>query len=177
MFVHTIPNRSSPPAALLRESYREAGKVKNRTLANLSHWPSGKVEALRRVLKGETFVEPAQAFTIERSLPHGHVAAVLGTLRQLGLERMLHTRESRTRDWVVAMIAARIIAPQSKCERSIRGILHSWLGYVGPGRPGQGVNQRSEVNDGQTAACGTGAALAERAASSAAERSERSWVL
>lgn len=62
-------------------------------------------------------------------------------------------------------------------ERSIEGILHRWLSYVGPGRPGPGVNQRSEVDDGQTAACGTGAALAERAASSAKERAERSWVL
>ena len=114
MFVHTIPNRSSPPAVLLRESYREAGKVKNRTLANLSHWPSGKVAALRRVLRGEAVVEPAQAFTIERSLPHGHVAAVLGTLRRGGLERILHARKSRTRDLVVAMIVARIVAPQSK---------------------------------------------------------------
>ena len=78
MYVVRMPNRGSPPAILLRESYREAGKVKNRTLANLSSWPEAKVEALARVLKGQP---PAAgldgAFEITRSLPHGHVAAVL----------------------------------------------------------------------------------------------------
>jgi hypothetical protein len=86
MYVAKVPNRGSPPAVLLRESYREAGKVKNRTLANLSAWPDAKVDALSRVLKGQP--PPAadldQAFEITRSLPHGHVAAVLGTARQPG---------------------------------------------------------------------------------------------
>ena len=84
MYVVKVPNRGSPPAILLRESYREAGKVKNRTLANLSSWPEAKVEALTRVLKGQP--PPAapldEAFEITRSLPHGHVAAVLGTARR-----------------------------------------------------------------------------------------------
>ena len=79
MYVAKVPNRGSPPAVLLRESYREAGKVKNRTLANLSAWPEAKVDALSRVLKGQ--LAPAAAaegtFEIARSLPHGHVAAVL----------------------------------------------------------------------------------------------------
>ena len=78
MYVVRVPNRGSPPAVLLRESYREAGKVKNRTLANLSAWPEAKVDALARVLKGQP--PPAAvdgAFEITRSLPHGHVAAVL----------------------------------------------------------------------------------------------------
>src|SRR5512132_4177455 len=74
MYVTRVPNRSSPPAVLLRESFREGGKVKTRTLANLSDWPETKVEALRRVLRGETFLAPAaDRGEIERSLPHGHV--------------------------------------------------------------------------------------------------------
>ena len=83
MYVTRVPNRSSPPAVLLRESWREDGKVKTRTLANLSDWPDRKVEALRRVLRGETVIAAAGgSVEIERSLPHGHVAAVLGTLRR-----------------------------------------------------------------------------------------------
>jgi hypothetical protein len=85
MYVTRVPNRSSPPAVLLRESWREGGKVKTRTLANLSDWPEAKVEALRRVLRGETLLVAADRFAIERALPHGHVVAVLGTLRLIGL--------------------------------------------------------------------------------------------
>src|SRR5689334_7424411 len=116
MYVVKVPNRGSPPAILLRESYREAGKVKNRTLANLSSWPEAKVEALARVLKGQP--PPAAgldgAFEISRSLPHGHVAAVLGTARQLGLEELIDPAPSRYRDLAVAMAAAQVIAPDSK---------------------------------------------------------------
>lgn len=84
MYVARVPNRGSPPAILLRESFREGGKVRNRTLANLSRWPEEKVDALTRVLKGlPPGVELAEAFEIVRSLPHGHVAAVLGTARRL----------------------------------------------------------------------------------------------
>jgi hypothetical protein len=101
---------------LLRESYREAGKVKNRTLANLSSWPEAKVEALARVLKGQ--LAPAAAaegtFEIARSLPHGHVAAVLGIARALGLEELLGPAPSRQRDLVTAMAIAQVIAPDSK---------------------------------------------------------------
>ena len=114
MYIATIPNRSSPPAILLRESYRQDGKVKTRTLANLTHWPPAQLEALRRVLRGETLVAPEDTFEIIRSLPHGHVAAVLGSLRQLGLESLLAAQKSRQRDLVVAMIVARLIDPQSK---------------------------------------------------------------
>src|ERR1035438_3022459 len=114
MYVARVPNRGSPPAVLLRESYREAGKVKNRTLANLSAWPEAKVDALTRVLKGQP---PAAALDgaseITRSLPHGHVAAVLGTLRDLGLEELIDPVPSRHRDLVVAM-AAQVTAPDSK---------------------------------------------------------------
>jgi hypothetical protein len=111
-----VPNRGSPPAILLRESYREAGQVKNRTLANLSSWPEAKVEALARVLKGQP--PPAAdldgAFEITRSLPHGHVAAVLGTARQLGLDELIDPVPSRHRDLVTAMAVAQVIAPDSK---------------------------------------------------------------
>jgi hypothetical protein len=116
MYVVKVPNRGSPPAILLRESYREAGKVKNRTLANLSAWPEAKVEALSRVLKGQP--PPAAdldgAFEITRSLPHGHVAAVLGTLRDLGLEELIDPVPSRQRDLVTAMAVAQVIDPGSK---------------------------------------------------------------
>ena len=116
MYVAKVPNRGSPPAVLLRESYREAGKVKNRTLANLSSWPEAKVDALARVLKGQ--LAPAAAaegtFEIARSLPHGHVAAVLGTARALGLEELLDPVPSRQRDLVTAMAVAQVIAPGSK---------------------------------------------------------------
>src|SRR2546429_5615094 len=115
MYVVKVPNRGSPPAVLLRESYRQDGKVKNRTLANLSAWPEAKVDALARVLKGQP---PAAAldgaFEISRSLPHGHVAAVLGTARQLGLEELIDPVPSRQRDLVTAMTAAQVIAPDSK---------------------------------------------------------------
>jgi hypothetical protein len=116
MYVVKVPNRGSPPAILLRESYREAGKVKNRTLANLSAWPETKVNALTQVLKGQP--PPAapldEAFEITRSLPHGHVAAVLGTARQLGLEELIDPVPSRHRDLVTAMAVAQVIAPDSK---------------------------------------------------------------
>ena len=87
MYVERIPNRNSPPAILLRESYREGDKIKKRTLANLSDWPAAKIEALRRVLRNEAVASATEhGLTLMRSLPHGHVAAVLGTLRKLGLD-------------------------------------------------------------------------------------------
>jgi hypothetical protein len=115
MYVARVPNRGSPPAILLRESYREGGTVKNRTLANLSRWPEEKVDALARVLKGlPTRVELAEAFEITRSLPHGHVAAVLGTAQQLGVQELIDPTPSRRRDLVTAMLVAQVIAPGSK---------------------------------------------------------------
>ena len=114
MYITRVPNRASPPAVLLRESYREGGKVKNRTLANLSSWPEAKVEALSRALKGLPPAGLVGAFEISRSLPHGHVAAVLGTLRQLGLEELIDPAPSRHRDLVAAMAVAQVIAPDSK---------------------------------------------------------------
>lgn len=116
MYVVDVPNRGSQPATLLRESYREDGKVKNRTLANLSHWPRQKVEALKAVLKGATVSAVAlnEAFDVVRSLPHGNVTATLGTLRRLGLEAMMASRPSRQRDLCVAMIVSRLLCPTSK---------------------------------------------------------------
>ncbi len=115
MYIERVPNRNSPPAVLLRESYRLDGKVKKRTLANFSKWPDELVEGLRTLLKGGVALPSLDApFEILRALPHGHVAAVLGTLRKVGLERLLDRKPSPQRNLVVAMIAARILDPRSK---------------------------------------------------------------
>jgi Transposase DDE domain len=115
MYVTRVPNRGSPPAVLLRESYRENGEVKTRTLANLSRWPEHKVDKLQRALKGLPATgDLCEAFDVTRSLPHGHVAAVLGTARRLGLEELIDPTPSRRRDLVVAMLVAAVIDPGSK---------------------------------------------------------------
>ena len=115
MYITTIANRNSPPAVLLRESYREQGKVKSRTLANLSRWPAAKIDALRRVLADEP-MQPAvaQRFEIERALAYGHVAAALGTLRRIGLDQILPRRPERLARLITAMIVARVIEPAAK---------------------------------------------------------------
>ncbi len=114
MFIDEVPNRGSRPAILLRDSKRVEGKTVKFTVANISHWPPEKIEAFRRVLRGE--IEPActDTLTIERSLPHGHVEAVLGTMRSLGIDSLLFSRPCRERDLVLAMIAQRVIEPCSK---------------------------------------------------------------
>ena len=116
MYVALVPNRSSPPAYLLREGYREDGKVKSRTLANLSHWPLAKIERLRRVLRDEVLSGAAEGLTMLRSLPHGHVAAVLGIARKIGLDRLLAAGQAPARlaALVLAMVLARVIDPASK---------------------------------------------------------------
>ncbi|UGT89948.1 IS1634 family transposase [Mycobacterium ostraviense] len=115
MYVARVPNRGSPPAILLRESYREDGKVKNRTLANLSRWPVDKVDALSQVLKGlPPKVDLAKAFEITRSLQHGHVAAVLGSAARLEIAELIDPVRSRNRDLVLAMLVAHVIDPGSK---------------------------------------------------------------
>jgi hypothetical protein len=115
MYIESVPNRNSPPAILLRESYRENGRVLKRTLCNLSDWPLAHIEGLRGVLKGGTVI-PAErdAFTVLRSLPHGHVAAALGIARKIGLDRMLGADGNRWRDLVLALVVGRIIDPASK---------------------------------------------------------------
>jgi Transposase DDE domain len=120
MYVATVPNRNSPPAILLRESFRLNGKVLNRTLANLSHWPPDRVDAMRAVLKGATSVGAPlpQAFDIVRSRPHGHVAAVLGTVHRLHLDTLIDKHSSRELDLVVAIIVARVLEPASKLATS-----------------------------------------------------------
>ena len=115
MYVAIVPNRTSPPAYLLREGYREDGKVKSRTLANLSHWPLAKIDRLRRLLRDEV-PTAAGGLTMLRSLPHGHVAAVLGTARRIGLDRLLAGgyAPARLASLVLAMIVARVMDPASK---------------------------------------------------------------
>jgi transposase len=131
MYIAVVPNRNSPPAILLRESFRERGQVKNRTLANISHWPPAQIEALRQVLKGNLSAGPplAEAFEVIRSLPHGHVAAVLGALHRLQFEQLLQPGPERNR--VLALIAQRILEPGSKLAtaRALRtATAHSTLG-------------------------------------------------
>ena len=115
MYIEAVPNRNSPPAILLRESYRAGGKVRKRTLCNRSGWSPAHGEGLRGVLKGGTVI-PAEhdAFTVTRSLPHGHVAAALGTARKIGLERILSPDGNRCRDLVLAMLVGRVLDPVSK---------------------------------------------------------------
>jgi len=105
---------------LLRRSYREDGRVRHENLGNLSHLPEAAIEAVRRVLGGETLVSAKDRFQVERSLPHGHVAAVLGTLRVLDLERLISREPSRERDLAVALICQRLLAPGSKLSATRR---------------------------------------------------------
>jgi hypothetical protein len=115
MYIEAVPNRNSPPAILLRESYRDGNKVRKRTLLNLTHWPRDLREGLRALLKGGTVIPAGrEALTLLRSLPHGHAAAALGTLRKIGLDRLLGPAGPRGRDLVIALIVSRIIAPASK---------------------------------------------------------------
>ena len=113
MYIESVPNRNSPLAIFLRESYREHGKVRKRTLCNLSDWPTAHIEGLRGVLKGGTVIAPDRrdAFTATRSLPHGHTALALGTARKISLDSILGPAGNRCRDLVMAMIIARIIDP------------------------------------------------------------------
>jgi transposase len=121
MYIERVPNRNSPPAILLREGWREGKKIRKRTLANLSHWPQAKIEALRRVLKDQPLVAPEEAFQIEESLPHGHVEAVLLTIRRLGVDQMLASKPSPQRNRVLAMIVQLLLYPSSKL-----GITRLW---------------------------------------------------
>ena len=116
MYVATIPNRGSTPAILLRESYREAGKTKNRTLANLSDWPSERIELFRAVLRGDKLAPlGSDGFEIRRSLPHGHVLAALTVGRRIGLDDLLPRRApQRRRDLALALIVARLLEPAAK---------------------------------------------------------------
>jgi Transposase DDE domain len=115
MYIEAVPNRHSPPAILLRESYREGGRVKKRTLLNLSDWPADRIAGFKMLLKGGTVIpSDQQAITIIRSLPHGHVAAALGTARKIGLDRLLGPDGNRCRDLVLALVVSRLLEPGSK---------------------------------------------------------------
>ncbi len=133
MYIDIVPNRSSPPAVLLRESWREGARTRKRTLANLSSLPMDQVELLRRVLRGEELVPADEAFEIVRTLPHGDVAAVVGTMNKLGIPELLATRKHPNRQRVLAMIAARILDPCSKLATAQKlgsDVLSSSLGEV-----------------------------------------------
>jgi transposase len=115
MYIEKVPNRNSPPCILLRESYRREGKVKKRTIANLTTWPAHLVEGLRLLLQGGVAIDTMQqGFDVLRSRPHGHVAAVLGSLRRVGLDGIIGNKGCREHALSVAMIVARLIDPQSK---------------------------------------------------------------
>ena len=114
MHIHVVPNRGSPPTVLLRESYREGVKVRKRTLANLSSLSTAQVEAIRAALRGEILQPVAQSFEITASRAHGHVHAVAAALRRLGVAELIAAKASRERDLVLAMVAARIVAPHTK---------------------------------------------------------------
>ena len=138
MYVAIVPNRGSPPAILLRESYRDGDKVKNRTLQNLSDWPTERVELLRAVLRGDALVPAGEGLEIVRALPHGHVLAALGTARRIKLERLLPRAAERRSKLALALIVARLVDPASKLATA-RALdeataLHSLGATLGLGR-------------------------------------------
>jgi len=114
MYIAVVPNRNSPPAVLLREGWREGNKTRQRTLANLSDWPKEKIETFRRLLRDERLVSPEDLFATQKTLPHGHVQAVLEMIARLKLDRVISAQRCRERDLVVAMIVQRLIDPCSK---------------------------------------------------------------
>ncbi|MGD2071585.1 MAG: IS1634 family transposase [Gemmatimonadota bacterium] len=120
MYVETIPNRGSRPTVLIREAWREGKKIRRRTVGNITKLPEEQIEQIRRTLKGEHLVSSEDVFEIVRSRPHGDVAAVVGTMRRLGLPEVLSTRKHRKRQLVLAMIAARILDPCSKLATAQR---------------------------------------------------------
>ena len=114
MYIETVPNRNSPPAILLREGWREGNKTRKRTLANLSDWPQEKIETFRRLLRDEPLVAPHDLLSTRKTLPHGHVEAMLVAIRKLGLDSMISAKPCRERDLVLAMIVERLLDPCSK---------------------------------------------------------------
>ena len=131
MYIDTVPNRHSPPAILLREVRRVGKRTVKTTLANLSKCPSEAIEALRLALKGVKLVPAQDAYAVERSLPHGHVEAVLGVMRALGMETLLASRPCRERDLAMAMIAQRLVDPCSKLAAARQWHATSLAGELG----------------------------------------------
>src|SRR5271166_6408876 len=122
MYIDFVPNRTSKPAILLRESIREGQRIRKRTIANLSALTLEQAEAIRLVLKGEKLAPAGGGLDCIRSLPHGHVEAVRIAMRRLGFEKLIDGKASRERDLAAAMVAARIIAP----EASKLAMTHAW---------------------------------------------------
>ncbi len=114
MYIAVVPNRDSPPAVLLREAWREGKKTRKRTFANLSDWPKEKIENFRRVLRDERLISPEDLFATQKTLPHGHVQAVLEMIGRLELDRLISAQRCREQDLVVAMIVQRLTDPCSK---------------------------------------------------------------
>jgi transposase len=114
MYIDTVPNRNSKPAILLREAKRQGRKIIKRTLANLSHWPAEKIAHLKALLRDEPLCSPQECFEIQRSLPQGHIQAIMTAIAKLGLERLLDPRPSPERTLVVGLIAQRLVQPRSK---------------------------------------------------------------
>ena len=118
MYLDIVPNRNSPPAILLRESIRQGDKIIKRTLANLSSLTIEQAQQFRLILKGKTLVEAQSHYEIIQSLPHGHVEAVLAAMKRLGLARLIYHRRCEERDLIMALIASRILHPESKLALS-----------------------------------------------------------
>src|SRR5882757_8365946 len=144
MYIETVANRNSPPCILLRESFRREGKVKHRTLANLTDWPKPIVAGLRLLLKGHqpSSTVSSESFRITRSLPHGHVQAVLGVVRALGLDRLLGSKLSPERNLALAMIVGRILEPGSKLATGAFTGLPNALQHPGRGVSSGGLDRR-----------------------------------
>ena len=131
MYIESVPNRSSPPAILLRECWREGGKTRKRTIANLTRWPEPVVDAMRRALKGERLVNIEDVFSIQHSLPHGNVEAILGMMRRLKLDTLISAKPCRERDLVMGMIAERLSRdPVAKAEPSPSAKRKKVVGFV-----------------------------------------------
>ena len=111
MYIEIVPNRNSPPAVLLREGWREGAKTLKRTLANLSHWPQQKIDSFRRLLQDELLVSPQDLFCTIKTLPHGHVEAILMAMRKLGMDSLLAAKPCRERDLVMA-VEEKIVADE-----------------------------------------------------------------
>ena len=120
MYIDIVPNRTSPPAVLLREDHREGGRTIKRTLANLSALPPEALTTLRAALKGERLVGAADYFVVAQSLPCGHVRAVKGTMEGLGMTGLIASKPCRERDLVLAMVAQRVLRPDSKLGTAAR---------------------------------------------------------
>ena len=152
MYIETVPNRNSPPAVLLREGYREGAKIIKRTLANLSHWDAQLVEHFRLLLKGGVAVESLDAvMTIERTLPHGHVAAVLGAARACGAQKWLASAPEELRSVLLAMLCARVLWPGSKL--ATHRMLHDDTAASSLGRVLVWGNARSTICTGHWTGC------------------------